>query len=210
MTIRLAANVAILTLAFGQAFAVSGESGDERRLATMTPAQFQARTTLRDDDLDTIATITTEDGFIKRRPLLGMAPDNVFLRAFIDKRSGRTAYQVYATIRYRGYGWADWQTANYATAAGPRSVTTQRIARVRASCSRGTSCARSETVGFRIDRARLGASAALYVSDLNTSWRFKLIAQSGAERPMLLTTAEIAGLLMAVEAYRTDRHLPKS
>ncbi|MGA1797596.1 hypothetical protein VH567_02315 [Sphingomonas sp. 4RDLI-65] len=176
----------------------------------MTPAQFQARTMLHDDDLDTVATITTADGFTRRRPLLGIAPDDVFLRAFIDKRSGRTAYQVYATVRYRDYGWADWQAVNYATPTGPRSIATQRIARVRASCGRGFACARSETVGFTIDAALLKMNAALYMSDQSTVWRFKLMAHNGAERPLLLTTAEISGLLMAVDAYRTDRHLPKS
>lgn len=209
MAIRLATMVAILTLAFGQASAGRSESGDERRLAAMTPAQFQAKTTLQDDDLDTVATITTEDGLIAKRPLLGMAPDDVFLRAFIDKRSGRAAYQVYATVRYRDYGWADWRTANYATPNGPRSIGTQRIARVRAACSQRSACARSETVGFAIDTGLMRANAALYALDRITSWRFKLVAQSGAERPLLITTAEISGLLMAVDAYRTDRRLPK-
>ncbi len=208
MTIRWALTVAILSLASGHASGRS-EPDDERRLAAMTPAQFQARTTLHDDDLDTIATITTADGFTKRRPLLGIAPDDVFLRAFIDKRSGRTAYQVYATVRYRDYGWADWQAVNYATPTGPRSIATQKIARVRASCSRGLACARSESVGFTIDAALLKMNAALYVTDQSSAWRFKLMAHNGAERPLLLTTAEISGLLMAVDAYRTDRHQPK-
>ncbi|KQO13214.1 MULTISPECIES: hypothetical protein [unclassified Sphingomonas] len=202
--------IAILTLAIGQASAASSRSSGERRLAAMTPAQFQARTTLHDDDLDTVATITTANGFVDRKPLLRPALDDVFLRAFIDKKTGRTAYQAYVRIRYRDYGWANWDTANYATPAGPRTIATQRIARLKASCPRGFACLRSETVGFAIAAALLSANAKLYAGDGITSLPFKIMAQNGGERAFLLSTAEIAGLLMAVDAYRTDHHLPTS
>jgi hypothetical protein len=209
MAIKLAMTIALSMLGSGQASAAIRESSDARRLANMTPGQFQARATLHDDDLDTVATITTADGFIGRRPLLGLASDDVFLRAFIDKKTGRAAYQVYATIRYRGYGWADWKVANYATPTGPRSIPTRSIARLRASCSRSLPCPRSETIGFAVDAALLKVNAALYSGDAVTSWRFKVLAQDGQERGLLLSTAEISGLLMAVDAYRTDRRLPK-
>ena len=210
MATRWTMTVAILTLVIGQASAASSESSGERRLAAMTPAQFQARTTLQDDALDTVATITTANGFVERKPLLGPALDDVFLRAFIDKTTGRAAYQAYVRIRYRDYGWANWNTANYATPAGPRAVATQRIARVRASCSRGFACLRSETIGFAIGASLLSANAKLYVGDGTPSWPFKISAQNGGERSFLLSMAEIAGLLMAVDAYRTDHHLPTS
>lgn len=208
MAIGWTMTVAIALLASGPAPAASRQSSVERRLAAMTPAQFQARTTLHDDDLDTVATITTANGFVERRPLLGPTLDDVFLRAFIDKTTGRTAYQAYVILRYRGYGWANWDTANYATPAGPRAVATQRIARVKASCPRGFACLRSETVGFAIAAPVLKASARLSVGDGTTSWPFKITAQNGAERAFLLSTAEITGLSMAVDAYRADRHLP--
>jgi hypothetical protein len=208
MAIRWTMTVAILTLAIGQASAASSRSSGERRLAAMAPAQFQARTTLHDDALDTVATITTANGFVERRPLLGPTLDDVFLRAFIDKTTGRATYQAYVRIRYRDYGWANWNTANYATSAGPRAIATQRIARLRASCPRGFACLRSETVGFAIAAPLLNANAKLYAGDGTTSWPFKIMAQNGGERAFLLSTAEIAGLLMAVDAYRTDHHLP--
>ncbi len=210
MAIRWTMTVAILTLVIGQASPAPSQSSGERRLAAMTPAQFQARTTLRDDALDTVATITTANGFVERRPLLGAAHDDVFLRAFIDKTTGRATYQAYVRIRYRDYGWANWNTANYATPAGPRTIATQRMARVRASCPRGYACLRSETIGFAIGAPLLRANAKLYVGDGATSWPFKILAQNGGERSFLLSGAEIAGLLMAVDAYRTDRHLLSS
>ncbi|MEG3082605.1 hypothetical protein U1707_03045 [Sphingomonas sp. PB2P12] len=208
MAIRLAMTVAFLLLASRQTSAATHVSGDARRLAAMTPAQFQALATLHDDDLDTIATVTTADGFVERRPLLGLAPDDVFLRAFIDKKTGRAAYQVYATMRYRGYGWADWRVANYAAPTGPRSIPTRRIVRLRGACSRSLPCPRSETIGFAVEAALLKANAALYSPETNTRWRFKVLARDGQERSLSLSTAEIAGLLMAVDAYRSDRHLP--
>lgn len=208
MVIRSAITIVILTLALGQASAESSEFSDMRRLARMTPAQFQARTTLHDDDLDTVATITTADGFVERRPLLAQMPDDVFLRAFIDKTTGHTAYQVYVTVRYRGYAWADWRMANYSTPTSPRSIGTRRIARLRASCSRRLPCSRSETIGFVVGTGLIKDNAALYSAEAATSWRFKILAQDGRERDLRLSMAEIAGLLMAVDTYRADRHLP--
>jgi hypothetical protein len=210
MATRWTMTVAILTLVIGQASAASSQPNSERRLAAMTPAQFQARTTLQDDALDTVATITTANGFVERKPLLERALDDVFLRAFIDKTTGRASYQAYVRIRYRDYGWANWNTANYATPAGPRAVATQLIARVRASCSRGFACLRSETIGFAIGASLLNANAKLYVGAGTPSWPFKISAQNGGERSFVLSMAEIAGLLMAVDAYRTDHHLPTS
>lgn len=147
---------------------------------------------MQDDALDTVATvatvatIATANGFVERMPLFGLGPDDVFLRAFIIKATGRTRYQVYVTARYRGYGWADWLLANYATAAGPRSVRTQKIARLRISCPRTRACSRSETIGFAIDEAHLRASAADYVPGAVTPWQFKIMARNGDEHLELL------------------------
>lgn len=186
----------------GMALAAERESGDAGRLAAMTPAQFQARATLHDDALETIATITTADGFVERRPLLGLPPDDVFLRAFIDKGTGRTGYQVYISTRYRDYGWADWLSVNYATPDGPVSARLLRIARIRTSCRTGRVCPRIETVGFDIGERLLRSQAARYAPGAITPWLFKLKARNGADQLEMLSAAEIAGLLMAVDAYR--------
>jgi len=51
--------------------------------------------TVKNDGLDTVAIVTTRNGFQEKRGLLGIVGDDVFLRAFIDKKTGRASYQVY-------------------------------------------------------------------------------------------------------------------
>jgi Ni/Co efflux regulator RcnB len=206
MMIRRTLTIAMLVSSSATPSAAIAES-DDRRLAAMTSAQFQARSTLDDDALDTTATITTAEGFRERKPLFGPTPQDVFLRAFIDKATGRTRYQVYVTLRYRGYGWADWRLANYATPSGPKSVVTQKIIRLRGTCQRTFPCLRSETIGFFVNREVLQSSATLVTGSI-VPWRFKILARVGEERALFLSAAEISGLLMAVDAYRADHHLP--
>lgn len=209
--LALAAAIALVAPSHAAPFAaLSGDRGDLDRLRLMTPAAFQARTTLSDDALDRIATLTTTDGFVEHRSFGGRAPDDVFLRAFIDKTTGRVSYQVYVSIRYRSYSWAHWDSATYEATGGPLSAHVDRIARLRTVCRRGWICPRSETVGLRITGAVLRQQAERYTPGVTTPWHFKVTAKSGGERILMLSTAEIAGMLMAVDAYRAGHHLPQS
>lgn len=71
---------------------------------SLTKEHFKNTTTVKDDPLDTVATITTVNGFQEKRGLLGIVWDDNFLRAFIDKKSGKTSFQVYQVIYYQGRG----------------------------------------------------------------------------------------------------------
>ncbi len=186
------------------------DTGDVDRLRVMTPADFQARTSVSDDALDRFATLTTTNGFVEHRSFGGHAPDDVFLRAFVEKATGRVSYQVYVTIRYRGYSWAQWDSANFETSGGPQAARVDRIARLRTVCRRGWVCPRSETIGFGVTAGVFRQQAERYVPGLLTPWQFKVSARAGSARILMLSTAEIAGMLMAVDAYRADHHLPQS
>ena len=189
---------------------LTADRGDLDRLRMMTPAAFQARTTLSDDALDRVATLTTTDGFVEHQSFGGRAPDDVFLRAFIDKRTGRVSYQVYVSIRYRGYSWAQWDSATYEAPEGPLAARVERIARLRTVCRRGWVCPRSETIGFGVAASVLRQQADRYAPGVVTPWQFKVTGKDGSARILMLSTAEIAGMLMAVDAYRAGHHLPQS
>ena len=186
------------------------DTGDIDRLRVMTPADFQTRTSVSDDALDRFATLTTTNGFVERRSFGGHAADDVFLRAFVEKATGRVSYQVYVTIRYRAYSWAQWDSANYETPGGPQAARVDRIARLRTVCRRGWVCPRSETIGFAVAPSVFRQQAERYMPGLLTPWQFKVSARAGSARILMLSTAEIAGILMAVDAYRADHHLPQS
>lgn len=70
----------------------------------LTPEHFKNTATVKDDSLDTIATITTVNGFQEKRGLLGIVWDDNFLRAHINKKTGQTSFQVYQSIYYQSSG----------------------------------------------------------------------------------------------------------
>ncbi len=68
------------------------------RMAGLTPSDFLRTATLQDDDLETVAVLTTEPGFHYRGGFTDRARTDSFMRAIITKRTGTTTYQVYSTI----------------------------------------------------------------------------------------------------------------
>src|ERR1019366_5614853 len=90
-------------------------------ILSLSMEHFRDTATLKDDVLDTTATITTEPGFIEHQGLLRVVTHDTFLRGFIDKTTGETTTQVYEWITYDG-AWRFYETANFSTLNGPVSV----------------------------------------------------------------------------------------
>lgn len=209
-TFRSAVTAIVLALALPPAHSRRADvAAAPGRLRELTPEAVRSRVTLTDDALETNATLTTRTVYREARGLLGATPFDAFLRAFVDKRSGATSFQVYATVRYTALVWTRFDTANYLTAAGPRSVELDQIARVRGRCWRYAGCERLETVGFAVDEAVLRAAAAAYRPGETAPWPFRLKSRTGVERTDGLAAAEIAGLLLAVDDYRARIRAPR-
>lgn len=180
-------------------------SKQAQQLITMTPEQFERSATLKDDSLETVATITTVNGWQQKDGLLRIVNDDGFFRAFIDKASGKTRFQVYHAVRYRAFGWAKFAWANYETPDGPRTASLRTLGRIRESCRKYMGCFRVEHVGFDVDEALLREVAGRYRPGEAIGWRYRLKARSGAERDEGFVAAEIAGLLRAVDKYRAAK-----
>jgi len=175
------------------------------RALSLTPEHFQATSTLKDDSLETVATITTLAGFQYKRGLLKIVHDDNFLRAFIDKKSGETRFQLYQIISYGG-SWRFYSTANYETLEGPKSVDLTVVDRD-VSCSR-YGCSYTEHVAFDVEGSLLRTVAEKYRPNEEIVWRFKFKSKAGTEWPDGLLPAEAAGLLAAVDAYKRAQVLP--
>ena len=175
--------------------------------ATLGQAHFESTASLRDDSLDLIATITTADGYRPRRGAFDKSWNDNFLRAFVDKRTGRTTYQVYQDFFYRAHAMRRYYAANYAGLGGPRSVDVTVIDRdIVCTGSILSPCSYFETVGFEVDEEVLRAAAGGAQSG-GAPWRFKFRARSGADFHTGLAPAEVAGLLARVDQYRARRGL---
>lgn len=177
----------------------------------LTKEHFKSTATIKDDSLDTTATITTVNGLQEKRGLLGIVWDDNFLRAFIDKKTGRTTIQLYQVIYYQGSGWNFFQTVNYETPSGPESRPVTIISRdVDCSGSRYGGCTYTEHIGFDIDEKLLRTIAAGYQPGQRVGWKFKFNAKSGKDYNDGMLPAEVAGFLEAIDAYRASHGLPSA
>jgi hypothetical protein len=188
------------------ALAVAAQANQKELAAALalTPEHFAETAEIKDDDLETVATISTLPGYQRKRGLMKVLWDDNFLRAFIDKSTGKTTFQVYQIIPYSGR-FRRYQTVNFETPAGPRSIPATTIDQSVDGCSR-YGCSYTEHVGFDVDEDVLRAAAAAYRPGVAAAWRFKFKAQSGDEWQDGILGAEIVGLLTVVDAYRSRFH----
>jgi hypothetical protein len=194
-------------LAFVLALAVSGcaTTTKEAQIETalgLTKEHFKNTATVKDDSLDTVATITTVNGIQEKRGLLGIVRDDNFLRAVIDKKTGKTSFQLYQVIYYQGSGWNLFQTVNFETPYGPQSKPVTVISRnVDCAGSRYGGCTYVEHIAFDVDESLLRTIAGNYSPGQRPVWRFKFTAKSGIDSNEGMLPAEIAGLLEKVDEY---------
>ncbi len=165
-----------------------------RRLLDMTPEQFEAASDLHDDALETVATITTKNGWQQHDGLLGIVNTDAFFRVFIDKQSGAARFQVYHAMHYVARHRDSYTTVNFETPSGPVTAPLTVIFRTRDWCRRVEGCPFDEVVGFEVEEAILRALAARYVPGEAAAWRYRLKAHSGAMRDDGFVAAEIAGV----------------
>jgi hypothetical protein len=181
--------------------------------ASQAPAQdlsregFVKKITIKDDPLETRAEINTVNGFRSVNSYGAVWNDN-FLRAYIDKQTGRTTYQVYDIIYMKD--WSNFYQVNYTDSGELKSKDLTRISSDVISCSsiREYGCTLREDVGWSVDSQLLERVAATYtnVADRAT-WEYKLKAKSGTDENRMFFAAEVAALLEAVDTYKTKHSL---
>ena len=195
--------------AIGTASAAAELATPSRELLAMTPADFAKSASVKDDALELLATITTEPGYQERHGLLRIVWSDVFLRAFVDKKSGVATYQLYQRIVYGGRYYRYFESVNIETPAGPRAIATINLGRTER-CSRAQltgGCVRTEDLAVPVDAALLKAIAASYAPGADTAWHFRFKAQTGEDFDGVIVPAEVAGLLAAVADYRRGHGL---
>jgi PDZ domain len=168
-------------------------------LLSLTPEHFRDTATVKDDPVEAVTIISTENGYAEHKGPMRMVWNDEYLRSVIDKKTGQKSFQVYAWIIYGGR-WRSYETANYQTPAGPKSVPAIQIGRETANCAVGD-CLYTERVAFPVDEDLLRQLAAGNVPGKPTIWAYKFIAKTGPEYAGGLSSAEIAGLLAKIDEY---------
>lgn len=88
------------------ALAGSQMERNRAKMEAMSPADFRRAVEIRDDDMESVAVITTRAAYKSK------GEGDTWLAAGIDKRTGRTIYQINGFIRYVG-GWRFYSVGTY-------------------------------------------------------------------------------------------------
>jgi hypothetical protein len=168
-------------------------------LLSLSMEHFRDTATVKDDPVDAITTISTENGYAEHTGPMRMVWNDEYLRSVIDKKTGQKSFRVYAWMIYGGR-WRSYETANYQTPTGPKSVPAIQIGRETANCAVGD-CLYTERVAFPVDEDLLRQLAAGSVPGKPTIWAYRFIAKTGPDYAGGLSSAEIAGLLAKIDEY---------
>lgn len=175
---------------------------------SLDKAHFKQTMIVKNDSLDTVAKFSTVSGFKEKRGLLGIVWDDNFIRAFVDKKTGLTTFQVYNSIYYKGSGWKFYNRVNYETPSGPKSTKVTVITRdVDCTGSRYGGCTHNEHVAFSVDYALLCTIASKYGPGVRAVWKYKIIPKAGDDYKDGLLPAEIAALVEMVNEYKKSKGL---
>jgi hypothetical protein len=195
MKLRIAALASFVALGLTANIA----NAKDPKLLSLTMEHFRDTATVKEDLLGAMTTISTQNGFVERRGLMGMVWNDEYLPGVVDKKTDQKTFQVYAMITYRG-NWRYYRNASYQTSGGPRSAPLAQIGKESDNCAVGE-CIYTERVAFTIDEGLLRQLASENTPGKPTLWRYKLIAKQGPEYAGAISSAEIAGFLARVDDY---------
>jgi len=168
-------------------------------LLSLSMEHFRDTATVKDDPLDAITTISTENGYAEHTGPMRMVWNDEYLTSAIDKKTGQKSFRVYAWTIYSGR-LRSYESVNYQTPTGLKSVPAIQIGKETANCAVGD-CLYTERVAFPVDEDLLRQLAAGNVSGKPTIWAYRLTAKSGPDYAGGLSSAEIAGLLAKIDEY---------
>ena len=192
-------SIAALVPLIALGFAANSANAKDPALLSLTMEHFRDTATVKDDPVDAITTISTENGYAEHTGPMRMVWNDEYLTSAIDKKTGQKSFQVYAWTIYSGR-LRSYESVNYQTPAGPKSVPAIQIGKETANCAVGD-CLYTERVAFPVDEDLLRQLAAGNVSGKPTIWAYRLTAKSGPDYAGGLSSAEIAGLLAKIDEY---------
>lgn len=190
-----------IAVTLGASSSAAADSKAEKRLAeliAMTPETFAFRTTLEDDDLEDVAVFSTRPAFSNAEG------GDIFIRAFVDKAKGGTAYQLV----FRSPSLRAAPRLYQMNMKGPDGLLTTKTVRIDGdvNCLR-YGCYHTELVGGDVEGEWLRWVAASYVPNTQNPVALRIKSMSGLDQDINLLPAEAAGLLIRVDEYRARKGL---
>jgi hypothetical protein len=166
---------------------------------TLNKAYFKNKLIIEKDNEKGTVKISTVNGFNKKPRNKTNAWANNYITALIDKKTGRTTYQINSLIEYKDHDKHLYKEANYSSGAEPKTKEAS-ILKHDISClgSAYSGCIHTEHVAFSIGAILIENIAASYSEGAQNKWSYKLSPRKGRDYFAYLFIAEIAALAEAV------------
>jgi len=170
---------------------------------TLDKTYFKNKLVTEVDDKTGLTKISTINGFHKKPRNKTQTWANNFITAFIDKKTGKTSYQINSLVQYKDHDKHLYKEVSYNT--GTESKTKEAsILKHDISClgSAYSGCIHTEHVAFSIDSTLIENISASYTEGANNKWGYKLSPRKGRDYFAHLFIAEIAALTEAAQEYK--------
>jgi hypothetical protein len=180
----------------------------QKALLALTPDSVASQIAVKDDALETVVTVSSEPVWTEKQGLLGIVWNDNFLRAFVDKKTGKATIQVYEYIAYRG-DWRHYNGVNYETPTGPETGNLDRISAEVVSCEGSDilgGCKLVEHLAFAFPAQFFGDVK--YDPSNPSGWRYRLKSKSGRDWDSAFVAAEIIGFMRILEQVKS-KYVPK-
>lgn len=175
------------------------------QLAKMDAEGFRSAATIDDDDLEFSTIVSTRDGFRKERRVNGSTWADGHIEAHIDKRTGDIRFEVHQSLRYRGsqrlYDVVHFEDRDGRLVARPLDRALRGDDTMCPNSDFSGDCALTMKLVFSVDEDLLKAVAAR-----GESWDLKFKGRPDGQDDLRIriVAAEIEGLLLAVDGYRSN------
>lgn len=200
---RIVLIAALFTIVSGCANHQQKAQDEGRRYLSITKEEYKSLITIKDDPLETVVVLSTQNGFKQKHGLANVVWNDYFLRGYIDKSSGTKSIQVYAALEHLSGTWLHPYQANYG-----KPLKTTQLTRIGSDvdCSTSSmygSCTYHEHVGFTIAEEELNRIEKVIKEDpTNQFWLFKLKTKAGQDISDGFTKNEFAALIEKMNEYK--------
>jgi len=199
--------IALLLGAAAVLLPATASAGDAlpKRLASMTPIEFETKTQVIDDPLEPDLVISTEKAHRGSQWLNDGLADNIYLRAMVARGTGQVRFQIWHDIAYWGMR-KDIYQVNYVASGALKSNPLAIAAHRPDECpfvDEVVYCRSHKTLVFDVPETVMREIAQQYQPQSRQAWSFRFKDRLGRDVTSGIAPAEAAGLLRVLDRLRS-------
>lgn len=186
---------------------VSAEATTSERLSNsivrLSPSDFASRVTVENDAAAGVVRLSTRRASAREGPSRDAFIDEAHARVTVEPRSDRVIFEVWHEFSYNGK-LADIAAVRYRIGETQHFATPKNVEQWLSACGSdaGGSCFLSTRVSFELPEQHARAVAASYAPGSREPWLLEIEDRSGKAVTLGFAPAELAGLILAYEAWR--------